>query len=150
MNIEKSQVIEIIRDAVGGGDCELVEVHCSLKQKYPFIRILIDRSGGVKVDDCQRLSRLISDRFDRDELFSGNYRLEVSSPGIDRPLKTERDFARNVGRNVIVKYRSAEGEHEITGIVISGSPELKLRSSSGKEIELTYDSIVQGKIKLQW
>jgi len=66
-----------------------------------ILRVFIDKNGGVSVENCASTSRYLSEELDKEEnadLIDGSYTIEVSSPGLDRPLKTKRDFERNLGR----------------------------------------------------
>jgi ribosome maturation factor RimP len=90
------------------GACEragidLIEMDLFGAGKRKILRIFIDKNGGVNVEDCASVSRCLSEELDKEENLSvieGAYTIEVSSPGLDRPLKTKRDFERNVGRKV--------------------------------------------------
>ena len=83
-----------------------------------FLRVYIDKPGGITIDDCEALSRLLSDALDEEDFIADAYILEVSSPGLDRPLKKEKDFLRYMGEPVEVKtYQAFEGRKEFTGIL---------------------------------
>lgn len=78
----------------------------------------IDKEGGIGIDECEKFSRAVEDVLDRDDIISENYVLEVSSPGVDRILKKEREFLYYIGREVDVKlYSSLNGVKEFTGIL---------------------------------
>jgi ribosome maturation factor RimP len=151
MKALQSEIINIIKDTVEENGYELVETQCFLKGKNPLIRVFIDRPGGIKVQECSSLTRTLLDIFDREELVTLlNYRLEVSSPGADRPLKTKRDFARNISRNIIVKYKTEEGIKELSGVVVSAEPDLALEQPDGIILKIPFDSIVSGKVVFKW
>jgi ribosome maturation factor RimP len=79
----------------------LVEKDLFSAGRRKILRVFIDKSGGVDVEDCASTSRYLSEELDKEEnadLIDGSYTIEVSSPGLDRPLKTKRDFERNLGR----------------------------------------------------
>jgi len=84
------------------------------------LRLTIDRPGGVSVADCERVSGAVSELLDARDFFGGRpYTLEVSSPGVDRPLKEERDFRRIVGRDVTLHLSVAvEGKKSLRGVVL--------------------------------
>ena len=86
------------------------------------LRVIVDREGGgVSIADCERVSKALGSMLDEEEFFGEKpYTLEVSSPGIDRPLKTERDFKRIVGRDVVVHIDAAVGgQKSLRGAVLS-------------------------------
>ena len=81
---------------------DLVDLHLSGNPRHRTLRIDVDRMDGITVDECARLSRGIADVLDTHDPIGGRYVLEVSSPGLDRPLKSDRDYKRAVGRTVKV------------------------------------------------
>lgn len=101
---ELAQVVEPI---VGELGYSLVEVVWGTAFGRRTLTVFIDRSEGVSLDDCQKLSSQISQHLDEQELIEGSYVLEVSSPGAERPLKTEADYNRFRGRHVKIQTREA-------------------------------------------
>ena len=82
-----------------------------------YLRAYIDKPGGIMVDDCEVVSRELSDLLDEKDFVEGAYILEVSSPGLGRPLKKERDFERSIGEEVEIRtYRAIDRQKEFTGI----------------------------------
>ena len=97
---------------------ELVNVEYLRGPKGMTLRITIDREGGVSVDDCAQVSRLVSDVLDVKDPIPGHYNLEVSSPGINRPLVKRRDFERFAGEKVFIKTRTMmDGRRRYRGIL---------------------------------
>lgn len=83
-----------------------------------YLRLFIDKDGGVGIDDCETFSRAVSDKLDETDPIKDPYVLEVSSPGADRKLNTEREFNHYLGREVDVKlYAAKNGQKEISGIL---------------------------------
>lgn len=81
-----------------------------------YLRAYIDKEGGIAVDDCEVISRALSDWLDKEDFIDDSYILEVSSPGLGRPLKKERDFVRSMGKDVDVRlYRQLNKQKEFTG-----------------------------------
>jgi len=79
-----------------------------------FLRFFIGKAGGITIDDCQRTSEIIGDRLDELDLIENSYYLEVSSPGLDRPLKTDKDLKRNIGMNIELSlYKNIDGKKAI-------------------------------------
>ncbi len=82
--------------------------------------VYADKPGGLQLDDCEKISRLIDPVIDEHDPIEESYYLCVSSPGLDRPLKTERDFKRSIGKRVDFKfYRPIDGQKELTGELTS-------------------------------
>ena len=83
-----------------------------------YLRAYIDKEGGIAVDDCEVISRILSDWLDQTDFIEDSYILEVSSPGLGRPLKKERDFERSLGEEVEIRlYKSLNKQKEFTGIL---------------------------------
>ncbi len=109
---------EIIEPLVIHAGMELVQVEYLRTQSGMTLRITIDKDGGVSVDDCAHISRLVSDVLDVKDPIPGAYNLEVSSPGINRPLVREEDFRRFAGEKVYIKTRTMrDGRRRYRGIL---------------------------------
>ncbi|MQN00640.1 MAG: ribosome maturation factor RimP [Lachnospiraceae bacterium] len=86
--------------------------------KEYYLTAYIDKPGGVTVDDCEEVSREMNEILDREDYIRENYTFVVSSPGLDRPLKRERDFINSIGREVEIKtYKAIDGTKEFTGVL---------------------------------
>ncbi len=99
---------------------ELVDVEFVTEGGERYLRAYIDKEGGITVDDCELVSRRMSDLLDEKDFIEESYILEVSSPGLGRPLKKEKDFARSLGKEVEIRtYRQVGGQKEFCGILKS-------------------------------
>ena len=97
---------------------ELVDVEYVKEAGTWYLRAYIDKPGGIAINDCEVVSRELSDLLDQKDFIVDSYILEVSSPGLGRPLKKERDFARSIGAEVEIRtYRMVEGRKEFTGVL---------------------------------
>ena len=97
---------------------ELVDVEYVREAGIWYLRAYIDKEGGITVDDCEVVSRRLSDILDEKDYIEEAYILEVSSPGLGRPLKKEKDFKRSLGEEVDVRtYRMIEKQKEFTGLL---------------------------------
>lgn len=95
---------------------ELVDVEYVKEAGTWYLRAYIDKDGGIAVDDCEVISRQLGDWLDAEDFISESYVLEVSSPGLGRPLKKEKDFARSIGKEVEVRlYKAVNKQKEFTG-----------------------------------
>ena len=86
---------------------ELVDVEYVKEAGTWYLRAYIDKEGGIDVDDCEVISRKLSDWLDKEDFIDDSYILEVSSPGLGRPLKKEKDYVRSMGREVEVRLYKA-------------------------------------------
>ncbi len=83
-----------------------------------YLRAYIDKKGGITVDDCELISRPLSDWLDREDFIDDSYILEVSSPGLGRPLKKDKDLARSIGQDVEIRlFKAVDGQKEFTGVL---------------------------------
>ena len=97
---------------------ELVDVEYVKEAGQWYLRFYIDKDGGVNINDCETVSRAMSDLLDKDDFIEDAYILEVSSPGLGRPIKKEKDFIRNTGREIEFKlFKAEDGTKEFTGIL---------------------------------
>ena len=109
---------ELITPFVEDKGFELVDVEYVKEGGNWYLRAYIDKPGGITVDDCEVISRSLSDKLDEEDCIEGAYILEVSSPGLGRPLKKEKDFVRNMGQEVELRtYRAIEKQKEFRGIL---------------------------------
>lgn len=109
---------EILNPMVEKHGFELVDVEYVKEGGNWYLRAYIDKPGGITVDDCEVISRELSDKLDEKDFVEDAYILEVSSPGLGRPLKKEKDFERSLGEEVEVRtYRAVNRQKEFTGIL---------------------------------
>ena len=103
-----------------------------------YLRAYIDKEGGIAVDDCEVISRILSDWLDQTDFIEDSYILEVSSPGLGRPLKKESDFERSIGEEVEIRlYKALNKQKEFTGILKAYDKEtVTIETAEG---ELVFD-----------
>ena len=107
-----------------------------------FLRVYIDKDGGITMDECEAFSRTLSDTLDEADPISGNYYLEVSSPGIERRLKTEAHFRRYIGSVIDISlYKAVNGSKLITGILKKYENNEIAVEADGEDILLPLSSV---------
>lgn len=146
-----AQVEELIAPLVEAAGMELVDVEY-VREHDRFLRVYIDREGGVDLDDCGRLSEQISEVLDEADPIAENYLLEVSSPGVDRIIKKDRDIARFTGRKVDVKlYSAQDGKKEFTAELggLTEDGRIRLTTEAG-EWELERKQIAQMRLHFEF
>ena len=108
---------KIVEELLEGTNIELVAVEY-VREKDWYLRVFIDKEGGIELDDCQELSGRLGDILDEKDVIKGAYMLEVSSPGLDRELKKEKDFRREQGKKVDVSlYAAVDGNKGLVGVL---------------------------------
>ena len=111
-------VTELIEPGLLADGLELVDVEFKKEGKNWILRIYIDREGGVTLADCQKVSRLAGDLIEVEEVIEPVYTLEVSSPGLNRVLKKEKDFHKYSGKKIYVQcHAPMDGRKKFTGIL---------------------------------
>ena len=114
----EQQTEELLEPIVTGHGFELVDVEYVKEAGTWYLRAYIDKPGGITVDDCEVVSREFSDILDEKDYIEDAYIFEVSSPGLGRPLKKEKDFKRSMGEEVEIRtYRAIDRQKEFTGIL---------------------------------
>ncbi len=122
---------------------ELVDVEYVKEGGNWYLRAYIDKEGGITVDDCEMVSRVLSDWLDREDFIADSYTLEVSSPGLGRPLKKDKDFERSLGEEVEIKlYKPRDKQKEYTGILKGYDREtVTIETEGGREEVFTRQEI---------
>lgn len=109
---------EILLPIVEEYGFELVDVEYVKEGGTWYLRTYIDKEGGISIDDCEKVSRRLSDILDEKDYIDDTYIMEVSSPGLGRPLKKEKDFKRSLGKEVDIRtYRMIDKQKDFTGIL---------------------------------
>lgn len=128
------QVLALVEPIANGFGLEVLEVLYEKKFDGMHLTVVIDKDGGVTIDDCELLHRAIDEPLDELDPIDCAYTLNVSSPGLDRPLKLERDYKRNINKKITVKlYKPLDNKKSYQGVLISYDDEtfsIKLHNNS--------------------
>ncbi|NLW24734.1 MAG: ribosome maturation factor RimP [Clostridia bacterium] len=142
-------VTEIAEPIVEENGLELVDVEFVKEGSEWFLRIFIDKEEGVTLDDCEKVSRVLSDKLDEVDPITQAYHLEVSSPGIERPLKKTRDFERFLQHPIQVKtFVPVEGRKKFKGTLEDVTLETITVNIGGNSLIIPRDKI--SKANLLW
>ncbi len=129
---------------------ELVDLLLRNEDVGLVLRVIVYKDSGVGVDDCSKLSREISRILEVEDPIDKAFSLEVSSPGLTRPLVSERDFARNMTKKVKVKYNTNDGPQTVTGIISVASADRIELLSDGVSREVLLAKIIKAKLVIEF
>lgn len=114
----ESMTEELMMPIIEANHFELVDIEWVKEGSNWYLRAYIDKEGGITVDDCELVSRAFNDILDEKDYISENYIFEVSSPGLDRPLKKDKDFERSLGEEVEIRlYKAIDKQKEFSGVL---------------------------------
>ena len=131
---------ELLKDQ---SEIELVDVEYVREHDW-YLRVFIDKAGGIEIDDCQALSERLEKVLDDENVIADSYILEVSSPGLDRQLKKPRDFVREQGKKVdVTLYAPVDGTKEFTGVLEGYDEDAKTVTIDGKAWPLEKISVIR-------
>jgi ribosome maturation factor RimP len=150
-------MIERVREVAGRVTAdrgfELVDLEMRNSGGVHLVRLFVDKPGGIGLDDLQSVSEEVSAILDAEDPIPGPYTLEVSSPGLDRPLKTEADYRRFAGRLARVSsYERIDGRRHWTGRILSceeGVLSLVLEKEGGGAARIPCDRIAHGRLEVE-
>ena len=141
----------LVRPVVEASGLELWEVSFRGEGGRSVLRVSVDREGGVDIDAIAEVSERLSRRLDLEDFGSRGYTLEVSSPGLERSLRTPRHFERSVGQQVKVKtVEPIDGSKVLEGALVSADAEAIVVASEGGELRVPYADIASARTVFDW
>lgn len=149
MNLE-NKIVENITPLCAEEEIFLHKVHVHCKGKSLTIRIVADTVEGITLKQCKELSKKISDLMYRKDLLRQPYHLEVSSPGIEKPLNEVYEYRRNIGHDLKVDYHDKGSVTSIIGNLMDVDDEKIVLKIDEDEVNISYSKIQTAKIQLKW
>ena len=144
-------VNELVKPVTRENSVELVDVNFKKIGKIWTLKVFIDKSQGVTVDDCQKISRQIEDLIEVHELIAVPYVLEVSSPGLDRSLKKEQDFLRNKGKRIQIKtFSPINNKKQFSGTIRNFMKETLFLEDKEGILKIELGKIAQAKLIIEF
>lgn len=129
---------------------DLVDVEIKGGGGKRLVRVIVDRKGGVELADCHKIASELSEALDAEDPVEGRYSLEVTSPGVDRPLADRDAFDRVEGRVVLVHRNEPDGTKEVRGTVVEAAQDAVVLDVKGQRVAIRYDDIHKAKQALPW
>lgn len=143
-------VEKIVEDIVTDSAIELVDVEY-VKEREWYLRVFLDKEGGIEIEDCQWVSEQIEAKLEELDPIKESYYLEVSSPGLDRALRKDRDFIRHIGDKIeISTFKSFNGEKKIVGVLKGLNDGNISIDVDGAEINIPHDQTSQVRLYLDF
>ncbi len=145
------RVKELIAPYLSESGVELVDITYRREQLGMTLRLLVDTPEGIKIAECESLSNYLSGLLDQEEVIGERYVLDVSSPGLDRPIKTDRDFERALGKDLeMTTYEPIDGRKTHEGRFVGMDKENIVIESSGVSVVIPRKSIALARLKIKF
>ncbi|AOZ94261.1 ribosome maturation factor RimP [Paenibacillus crassostreae] len=145
----KSIVEEMIHPFMEEHNFELVDVEYVKEGKNWFLRIYVDKEGGIDIDDCGLVSEYLSQQLDSNDPITDAYFLEVSSPGAERPLKKSTDVSKAVGKDVFVTvYEALDGLKEFEGRLLAFEEDVLVIQMGKKQHHIPYEKVASARLAI--
>jgi ribosome maturation factor RimP len=149
------QIIATVKELISGyaadHGIELVDVIYRRESPGMVLRLLVDTAEGITIEECEDLNKYLSEVLDKENVIEDHFVLEVSSPGLDRALKTDRDFERVVGNELMITtFEPIEGKRVIEGKLISSDKEKILVEAVDKTITVPRAKIAKATLKIEF
>ncbi|WAM32608.1 ribosome maturation factor RimP [Caldicellulosiruptor naganoensis] len=145
------RVEELVKPILEKYGFDLVDIEFKKEGKSYFLRVYIDKPGGITIDDCQLVSEELSNKLDIVDPIPFSYYLEVSSPGVDRPLVNEKDFIRNKGRLVDVFLKQPFMKTtKLTGELVEKREDSLIIMVDGESVSIPVENIKKVKLAIKF
>lgn len=143
-----SDVEKVISPLAASEHMEIVDVQFASEAGKKVLRIFLDKEGGINLSDCEKMSEKLGAVIDESNLVRDGYVLEVSSPGLDRVLKKEKDFVRFTGQKArITVFAPIGGQRNFTGPIVSaGGGNVTIDDVTGKQVTIQIDKIAKARL----
>jgi ribosome maturation factor RimP len=146
----KAKIKNIITEIVEAAGAFLVDFSLNFQGKRIFMRVVVETLSGISLDEITAITHRINADARLDQLIDPGYQLEVTSPGIDQPLKEYRDFPRNIGRRLKVFHKIPEMESPLEGQLLEVSEDKLLLDRRGIRQEVRFCDLKYAKVVLKW
>jgi ribosome maturation factor RimP len=147
MNFFEKNIYELIEQVVSNKGYFMVDLVLRGEKNNRVIEVYVDSETNVSAENCAEISRQIDKQFEEENIFESGYRLEVSSPGVNRPLKYLKQFPKHINRKFDVAYRESDNVKKFSGILksIDGNSLVFLKSNR-EEIKIDFPDIIKAKV----
>jgi ribosome maturation factor RimP len=143
----EDRIRNIVDTVISGAEVYIVDIEIKGRDGTRLVSVFLDSDIGVELDELARISREVGFLMESEEIVSGRYRLEVSSPGAERPLQLMRQYAKHIGRTLAIKM---EGGEEVRGLLSRAEDGVVTIERDKIEFGLAFDGIQEAKVVLPW
>ena len=133
MDLRSEEILRIVEGHLPDASYYVVDIKLTGKKGYEKVVVLVDGDKGISIEICAKITRSLSDELDEQNMFEGSYTLEVSSPGVDYPLKSERQYLKNLGRSLNIDLVS--GDKVKGDLVEADNSGITIKIEKGKKKE---------------
>ncbi|MGM0880838.1 MAG: ribosome maturation factor RimP [Bacillota bacterium] len=145
----KTAVEDLVQPYLSSNGFELVDIEYVKEGGNFFLRIFVDKEGGIDIDDCGRISEYVSEQLDKNDPITDAYFLEVSSPGAERPLKKQEDVRKAIGKHVfLTTYEPISGAKEFEGLLLAFDGENAVVRTGKKEYTIPYAKVASARLAI--
>ncbi len=150
-NKTEKEVLSLLEPIVSGKGISIWDIEFKKEGKDYFLRVFLDKEGGISIDDCEYVSRALEEKLDEIDPISQAYMLEVSSAGLDRIIKYDFHFAKCLGKKVDVKlFAPLNGAKEFTAVLQSFADGIVTLAYENEIIEISQDKISQLRLTVEF
>jgi ribosome maturation factor RimP len=145
----QDELIQLLSPTINEMGYELWGCEYLSQGKHSLLRIYIDKEDGIGIEDCQEVSKQVSALLDVEDPIPGNYSLEISSPGIPRPLFSSWQYVRYIGLEVQIKtFKPVNGKRKLSGTIVSASESAVVLNINDEHQELLFSNIVKASLTI--
>lgn len=152
--MDKTEKIEslaaLLRPAIENRGAFLVDISLRGDSRRPLMEVFCETENGISIDECAEISREILPLIDSSKVVGDNFRLEVSSPGVGVPLNDKRQFKRNIGKLMSVKYHDGLDMKQVEGDAVGIKEDQLVIETPKGLIDIAFDSIDEAIVKIRW
>lgn len=144
------KIKDLVQPALDQESVELVDLIYRWESGRDVLRLLVDKPGGISIADCTRINKILSDIFDKSDLITKSFVLEVNSPGLDRLLSTNKDFQRNIGKKIKLIAKNNKGATDtMIGDLKSVDDQKIILNIKGSQMQVLLADIIKAKLEIE-
>lgn len=145
------RVKEVSRDYIAEHGLEIIDIIFRREQQGMVLRVIADKPEGITIDECEEFNNFLSETLDKEDVVQDHYILEVSSPGLDRPMKTDRDFERSMGKVIeVTTFIPIDDRKTHEGKLIGMDKDNIVVESGGMSTVIPKDKIALARLKIEF